>query len=188
MPPNQSHPAWCLRIVSELAAADERAIAVARSLTPEELNWRPRPGGWSIGQCLDHLRITNEVYCPAIARALTGRRPGAVEEITIGWFGAWFIRNYIEPSAVTRRGRAPRKVVPRTDVDPSVLDRFLESSRVARDLVYRAGDYDVNRIRFRNPFIPVVHFTVGTGLEILSRHQRRHLLQAERVRESETGA
>jgi hypothetical protein len=44
--------------------------------------------------------------------------------------------------------------------------------------------YDVNRIRFRNPFIPVLRFTVGTGLEILSNHQRRHLLQAERVRES----
>jgi hypothetical protein len=37
---------------------------------------------------------------------------------------------------------------------------------------------------FRNPFVPLIRFTVGTGLEILSKHERRHLLQAERIRES----
>jgi hypothetical protein len=29
----------------------------------------------------------------------------------------------------------------------------------------------------------VLYFTVGTGLEALVRHQGRHLLQAERIRE-----
>ena len=66
----------------------------------------------------------------------------------------------------------------------SVLDRFLISNRDAREVVYRASNYDVNRIRFTNPFIPVIRFTVGTGLEIVSKHQRRHLLQAERIRKS----
>jgi hypothetical protein len=42
--------------------------------------------------------------------------------------------------------------------------------------------YNVNRIRFKNPFIPGLRFSVGTGLEVLSAHERRHLLQAERVR------
>ena len=42
----------------------------------------------------------------------------------------------------------------------------------------------VNRIRFKNPFIPMLRFTMGTGFEIVSKHQSRHLLQAERVRES----
>jgi hypothetical protein len=52
-----------------------------------------------------------------------------------------------------------------------------------RDLVRCAGAYDINRIRFRNPFIPLLRFTVGTGLEIVWRHQRRHLLQAERIKQ-----
>jgi len=51
---------------------------------------------------------------------------------------------------------------------------------------YGAGNviYDVNRIRFKNPFVPLIRFTVGTGLEIVSQHESRHLLQAERIRES----
>jgi hypothetical protein len=55
--------------------------------------------------------------------------------------------------------------------------------RGSPNLVRRASAYDVNCLRFRNPFIPLLRFTVGTGLEIISRHQQRHLLQAERTKQ-----
>jgi len=44
----------------------------------------------------------------------------------------------------------------------------------------RASPYGVNRIRYKSFFIPVLRFTVRTGLEIVTKHQSRHLLQAER--------
>jgi hypothetical protein len=127
------------------------------------------------------LCAANDEYLAAIAKALDGQPHAAVEEITPGWFGRWFIRNYIEPSPVTKRGRAPRKIVPASAVDASILDRFLGTNRLARERVLRAARHDVNRIRFTNPFVSGIRFTVGTGFEILLRHQRRHLLQAERV-------
>ena len=176
-------PPWCVRLISELDAADERAKALAKTLTTSQLNWRPTQSGWSIGQCLEHLCAANKVYLPAMSSSLTARRLAVVPEITPGWFGRWFIRNYIEPSSHTRRARAPKKIAPGVQVEPSILGRFLGSNHDARELILRAGTYDVNRIRFKNPFVPVLRFTVGTGLEILVRHQRRHLLQAERIRE-----
>jgi hypothetical protein len=177
-------PAWCLRLFSEFDDADARATALAKTLTPEQLNWRPGPGIWSVGQCLEHLCIANDLYLPAISKALAAPRPAIVQEITPGWFGRWFIRNYIEPSAGTRRARAPKQIAPGAQIDAAILQRFLGSNEQVREVIRRASACDVNRVRFRNPFIPVIHFTVGTGLEILSKHQRRHLLQAERVRES----
>jgi hypothetical protein len=177
-------PPWCLRLISELNAADERATALAKALTPYQLNWKPRPDEWSVGQCLEHLSIGNEVYCRAISNALVGHALTTVQDITPGWFGQWFIRNYIEPVPGAKRRRAPKKIRPGAEVEPSILDRFLNSNRTARELVHRARNYDVNRIRFKNPFVPVFRFTVGTGLEILSKHERRHLLQAERIRDS----
>jgi hypothetical protein len=177
-------PPWCQRLISELNAADVRATALAQTLTPRQLNWPPSPGAWSIGQCLEHLYVTNEVYLGPMSTSLEGRQPAVVQEITPGWFGRWFIRNYIEPSSKMKRVRAPRKIRPGAQIEPSILDRFLDSNRRARELVHRARNYDVNRIRFRNPFVPVIRFTVGTGLEIISKHQRRHLLQAERIRDS----
>jgi hypothetical protein len=177
-------PSWAHRLISEFDAADQRAVALAKSLSLEQLNWAPRPGAWSVGQCLDHLRVTNEEYVAAMSPSLTNRQPVVVHEITPGWFGRWFIRSFIAPSTKLKKVRAPKKIRPAVKIEQNVLERFLASNRAARDLVHRARNYDVNRIRFNNPFIPGIRFTVGTGLEILSQHQQRHLLQAERVRAS----
>ena len=176
-------PPWALRMIDELHASDRRASDLARGLSLPQLNWRASPGTWSVGQCLQHLLTANDVYLPPIAAALAGRPVSPVPEITPGWFGRWFIAAYIEPSSPSRRrGRAPGKIAPAAEVGADVLDRFLKSNDTARDLVRRAAAHDVNRIRFVNPFIPVIRFTVGTGLEIIWRHQRRHLLQAEGIR------
>ena len=177
-------PAWSLRLISELEAADRRAVSVAAGLGAEQLNWQPRLGAWGIGQCLEHLHIANEVYLPAISAALEGRRHATVQDVGLGWFSRWFIRNYIAPNPGGTRARAPRKIEPARHVEPSILETFLRSNRAARGLVGRASEYDVNRVRFRNPFIPMLRFTVGAGLEIVAKHQSRHLLQAEGVRQS----
>jgi hypothetical protein len=182
--PGQASPPWCRRLISELDAADKRATALAKALTLRQLNWSPGPGVWSVGQCLEHLCIANEEYVAAMSPPLNNRQAAVVNDITPGWFGRWFIRRFIEPSSQTRRARAPKKIRPAPQIELSVIDRFLSSNQKGRELVDRASNYDINRIRFTNPFLPLIHFTIGTGLEILTAHQRRHLLQAERVRES----
>lgn len=175
---------WSARLLSELDESDERARGLVAGLREEQLNWQPGPNVWSAGQCLDHLCVTNDVYLPPMEQALQDKPKSAALEITPGWFGRWFLKNFIEPSAGSRTARAPEKIVPASRVDASVLERFLEGNQAARGLIARAQEYDVNRIRFRNPFIPLIRFTVGTGLEIVCGHQRRHLLQAEQVKSS----
>ena len=171
-------------MIDELTTSDRSATDLAQGLTAAQLNWRPAADAWSVGQCLEHLLNANGVYLPPIVRAIDGRSPSPVQKIMPGWLGRWFIRTYIDPSTQRVRGRAPRKIAPATQVDTSVLDRFVRSNDVARDLVRRASACDVNHIRFVNPFVPLLRFTVGTGLEIVWRHQRRHLLQAERIRQA----
>src|SRR5262245_25886863 len=146
-------PAWVPRLLQEIDDADSRATQLAAGLTNHQLNWKPSPQEWSVGQCLDHLCVANDVYLAAIVDSFEGRSPAVASDITPGWFGRWFIRNYIEPSAVTKRGRAPRKIVPNSAVDTSILDRFLTTNQTLRDHVRRASQYDVNRIRFKNPFV-----------------------------------
>ncbi len=178
-----SQPGWAGRILAELAVSNKRAERVAGDLTLEQLNWTPAPGSWSIGQCLDHLRATNEIYAATIGVSLVGKDLTAVEEIDVPWPSRWFIKNYIAPNPGTR-AQAPGKITPASRVSPRILEDFLRSNGTAQDLVSRASRYNVNRIRFKNPFIPLLRFTVGTGLEIISKHESRHLLQAERVRDS----
>lgn len=183
--PQETHaPAWSLRLAFELSANDQTAGYLAANLTDEQLNWQPAPGSWSVGQCLEHLCLVNEVYLPAISAALREKPDAPVEQVIPGWFGRWFIRNFADPSPSSKRVRAPSKIRPAARVDVSVLDRFLSGNRSCRGLILQARSKNVNRIRFWNPFIPGLRFTVGTGLEIIASHQRRHLSQAERVRDS----
>jgi hypothetical protein len=124
------------------------------------------------------------MYCRAVSNALEQRATGPVQEITPKFFGRMFIRTYIEPKENIRKAKAPRVVRPTAQIDPSILDRFIKTSDEARELVRRARTHDVNRIHFKNPFVPLMNFTVGAAFEILSKHDLRHLLQAERVRKS----
>jgi len=177
-------PVWNIRLLEELQASDEAAKRLVTGLTEEQLNWNPAPGCWSVGQCLEHLCITNEAYLPAIGGALREKPDAPVEQIVPGWFGGWFIRSFIEPSPQMKRISAPAKIRPTARVGVTVLERFLSANQACRKLISDARNKDVNRIRFWNPFVKGIRFTVGTGFEVIARHERRHLLQAERVHNS----
>jgi hypothetical protein len=121
---------------------------------------------------------------PAISAALEGAENRRVDEIVPGWFSRWFIRTYIAANPGGTRARAPEKVKPAERVAPDVLDGFLRSIEAARALVRQVSNCDVKQIRYRNPFIPLLRFTVGTGFEIIAKHAGRHLFQAEAVTQS----
>jgi hypothetical protein len=62
-----------------------------------------------------------------------------------------------------------------------VLRAFIAAHDQTRAMVRDAQQLDLNRIRFKNPFIGVLRFTVGSGLLIIGAHNRRHLWQARQV-------
>ncbi|HEY2806359.1 MAG TPA: DinB family protein [Gemmatimonadales bacterium] len=174
-------PSWSVRLLREVDANDAQAQRIAGSLTLEQLNWNPRPDAWSAGQCLEHLCGTTQHYLPRIEEALRNQPNGRVEEITPGGPSRWFIRTMIDPATSTKRFSAPGKIVPGSRVDAGIIQRFRDANQRLRATIRQAANYDVNRIRFRNPFLSIIRFTVGSGLVILSSHERRHLLQAERA-------
>ena len=86
-------PTWAARLLRQIDEADARAARLASGFTTTQLNWKPSPGEWSVGQCLDHLCVANDVYLASIARSFEGRPRAVVSEISPGWFGRWFIRS-----------------------------------------------------------------------------------------------
>jgi len=182
--PDTPLPPWADLLIADLDDADRAAEQLTSGLSEDDLNWHPAAGAWSVGQCLEHLAITNEVYLPPISASFSAQPDSVVQEITPGWFARWFMQNFIEPSPKTKRARAPGKIVPSQRVALSVVQRFRQGNDAVREMIHRAASHDVNHLRFKNPFVPLLRFTVGSGFLIITRHQKRHLLQAERVRQS----
>jgi hypothetical protein len=169
-----------------LAAAEGDALALVAGLSEELGAWRAHAGSWSVAQCLDHLATGNFVYLdamrPAAERALEQRRRRR-RPARPGVIGAWFVRTLEPPVKVRFKMKAPKKIRP--GVSPGLrdaIDRFLASQEQTRAFLRKYADIDLAGVRFPNPFIPGVRFSLATGLHILAAHERRHLWQAWRIR------
>src|SRR4051812_30070053 len=102
------------RLVAQFDDNDRRVRDLVAGITPEQGVWRPRAGGWSIAECLDHLAVSNRVYVAAMrpaalrARERSRMRRGPALPGTVG---RWFVSTQEPP--VIRRMKAPGKIVPR---------------------------------------------------------------------------
>jgi hypothetical protein len=177
-------------ILDQLDAADRDAHALIDGLTDDHAGRQPQPGSWSVAQCLEHLALTSHAYLGAMessvararARSRTRRSPAKP-----GWFAAKFVAS-LEPP-VKRRIKAPPKIHPRTGPTLSeAYAQFAESQGRIRAFLLTHADLDLARIRFRNPFIPLLAFSLASGLHILAAHDRRHLWQAWNARRAAEGS
>ena len=171
-----------------LDAAEQDARAIVDGLTEAEGTWRPAPHAWSVAECLDHLATANRVYLNAMrpaadrARRRGSRRHRAARP---GLIGGWFVRS-LEPP-VARKTRAPSAIRPRPSPPlGDAFERFLASQEEVRAFLRTYADIDLAGVRFPNPFIRGVRFSLATGLHVIPVHERRHLWQARRVLELKT--
>ena len=169
-----------------LNAVDDDARHLLAGLTPEQGVWRPAPGAWSIAHCLDHLATANRVYlramepsaANALARGSRRKRPALP-----GLIGGWFVRSLDAPVRPRFKMKAPAKIVPRES--PALADaaaQFFAIQDQMRVFLRKYADIDLAGVRFPNPFIRGVRFSLATGLHVIAAHDRRHVWQAWNVR------
>ena len=169
-----------------LGDAERDARAVAAGMIGSMGTWRAQPESWSVAECLDHLATGNRVYLsamqPAADRALrhgsTRRRPAEP-----GLIGGWFVRYLEPPVRAGLKTKAPRTIRPRpSPALDEALSAFLDSQAGVRGFLCTYATIDLAGVRFPNPFIPGIRFSLATGLHVIAAHERRHLWQAWRVR------
>jgi hypothetical protein len=169
-------------------AVEQDARRVAAGLSNARAEWRAEPSSWSVAECIDHLATANRVYLaamePAAANALAsgrGRRSPAVP----GLIGGWFVRSLEPPVKARFKMKAPKKIRPRKSPPFSdAMAAFLASQEEVRSFLRKYGEIDLAGVRFPNPFIRGVRFSLATGLHVIAAHERRHLWQAWRIRQA----
>lgn len=170
-------------ILDDLDKSDQEAQRVVSGLSDAQAKWQPHEDSWSIAQCLDHLGRANTAYAAALRQAIReNRSANKPQPIRPGWFSRLFI-GLLDPPP-KRKVRAPKKIVPESGIaGKEALQTFLRGHEDVRAAIREGAELDLNRIRFRNPFIGFLRFTIGAGLLIIVAHDRRHLWQAQRVLE-----
>ena len=175
-----------LDLRDQLDRAERDARLLVENLAEERGCWRADAGSWSVAQCLDHLAITNRVYLGAMKEpAIRARAAGRLRRRPAlpGFVGRWFATKMEPPVKASSKMKTMRIIKPGTS--PSLTDafgRFLTSQDEIRDYLSTNADLDLAGIRFPNPLIPGIRFSLATGLHVITAHERRHIWQAWRVR------
>jgi hypothetical protein len=184
MSPDLPHELAALSTALDAIDADARALV--DGLTEETGTWRPAPGSWSVAECLDHLATANRVYLAAMTppaeRALADgsrrHRPALP-----GFIGGWFARTLEPPARPGFRSKAPKKIEPRPA--PPLKDAFLAflaTQDGVRAFMQRFAGIDLAGVRFPNPLVKGIRFSLATGLHVIAAHDRRHIWQGWNVR------
>jgi hypothetical protein len=170
-------------LLEELAAIGREAREVFGHLSAVQLNWKPSAEQWSVGQCFDHLIVTNRTFYPALDKVAAGTFKsslwGRVSPFS-GYFGR-YILGALDPSK-GRKIKAPRAFLPASsDVDADVIGRFVENlSEVAARMRSTAGA-DLGRTVVTSPAMALVTYSLLDVYRIFVAHARSHFEQARRV-------
>lgn len=166
----------------DTATVSAQFQALVQGLDEARLRWAPRPGAWSIAQCLEHLTITEHEaqrsMCAALRRARRSRRSDRPMRPNL--VGRWLI-SQAGPQGGRRRV-APARLTPPGLPEAGALARFLTSQERLLDVIQAADGFDINRIVLVAPISRVLPISLGEVLAVAIAHSRRHLEQARRVR------
>jgi hypothetical protein len=173
-----SLPADLQALAEQVDAILRQTEALLDPLDDEQFNWCPQAGSWSIGQCYDHLNVTNAVYFRGIHDAVRRAerqgwaRRGPIQPSLAGRLFVWVL----EPP-FRLKARAPSKIRPadRRRHKAEVWPEFVRFHAHLQLFLAECAAVDLNRARFPNPFARAVRVRAGTGLQIVLAHERRHL-------------
>jgi hypothetical protein len=176
---------WSEMLVeTEAIAADaQRAFG---HLNAQQLNWKPGADSWSVAQCLEHLLTANHAMFPAIDEALAGtKRATFVERLPVlpGLFGKLMIK--IVSPGFKQKLKAPPTARPAASaIDAQIVNRFVTQQREIAERIKGLERLDAARIVMTSPFVSLITYSLLDACRLIVAHERRHLAQAQRVRET----
>jgi hypothetical protein len=161
--------------------------ALTTPLSDSEFSWQPAPERWSVGQCIDHLNATAREYLPvldagiadAMRRGLYGPGP-----YRYNWIGRLHVL-LMQPNSWVR-GKARRPLYPlpsRSRQEIMAAFRAYQVQYVNR--LRQANGLDLARARAASLVVHWLPMPLGSAFALLITHERRHLVQAQRVLEAQ---
>ncbi|RPH35406.1 DinB family protein [bacterium] len=155
-------------------------------LNPYGFNWHPAPGSWSIAECLDHLIVAGNLLLPGIDEAIRNAQAKNLRDegpFRYGVRGTLFIRAQEPP--VKRRIRTSPQYVPSTArLTEDVQREFRELQDRLIERVKAADGLNLSKMLIPSPAISWLRFNAAVWFAATAAHERRHLWQARRTKES----
>ncbi len=169
---------------ARLVANETRRVFGHLSLA--QINWKPDQQEWSVGQCFEHLVISNRPYVPLLERILRGeKRPTLWERVPVlpGLSGRFLIRILRPDSGRNVRARKAFRPSAST-IDPGIVGRFLDQHHRLLELMEATRSLPLDGIVVTSPVSAVVTYSLLDAYRIIVAHEQNHFVQARRLVDS----
>jgi hypothetical protein len=172
-------------IIGELQKIDADVRASFGSLSPEQINWRPSPDGWSIGQCLEHLIKSNEGFYGEFDKLAAGTRKNSLWEkfSPLSTFAGNFLIKSLKTDV--KKVRTIPSMTPPSDIDAEIVETFSQHQSELAGKVAAIANADWQKTVVTSPFFGLMTYMLDDGLQAIVEHERRHVRQAKRVFETD---
>lgn len=152
------------------------------SLTAEQLNWKPSPNAWCIGQILEHIIIVNGSYFPIFKEIQnkTYTVPIYAKLKALASFNGKMVLKSVDPEEKRKTKTfplwKPKQVVYKT----TIISEFL---RHQENLISEIGKTlsacNQHHVIILSPGNRLIFYSLENAIRIIINHEKRHLNQVD---------
>jgi len=177
--------------LSNLIAVLEENSVVARekfgALTNEQLNWKPAPDKWSVGQCFDHLYVAHHGMLAKFEEIVEGKHKTTFAErlpFLPKLIGGFLVKAIMPDNP--KKMKNPGIFDPaQSAIDQEIVEKFLEDQEKIAAVMRSNENIDLEKTIMTSPVASFVVYSMLNGYRVVAYHGKRHLQQAERVMQTE---
>ncbi len=160
------------------------AIEEFKMLPEATLNWRAAAESWSILENIEHLNLYGDFYLPEMQRRIQAA-PKRQGDYTFksGVFGNYFAEAMLPKEKLNSMKTFKDKNPLGSQLDKSVLDRFVQQEKTMLDILQQARQIDLVKTKSATT-LPVIKFRLGDTFRFVIYHHQRHIVQAQKVLET----
>ncbi|NOT49778.1 MAG: DinB family protein [Chitinophagaceae bacterium] len=177
-------PVFIQQMIQYGREAGEKVKQEFSTITPQQLNWKPGEDNWSIGQCLDHLILSDCAYFPTFKKIAEGEFKESFWE---NWspFGGFFGRMmvFLLQEKVKKKMNAPKKLLPsESKIEPEILERFQKHLDSFIEYINDCRMVDIDKTHITSPVSGFVTYSLRNTIKFLVQHEHRHINQAIKIK------
>ncbi len=171
-----------VNLTSELEKISADVQKTFGSLSAEQLNWKPNAESWSVGQCLEHLIITNNAFLPMLEQIARGERKNSFWENyspLTSFFGNLVVNSL---KSDKKKFPAPKMIRPsESAIVPDIIKKFVAQQSEVIQKFEATAHVDWHKVVLTSPFASFITYDLHNGYRVFVEHEKRHFRQAERV-------
>ncbi len=152
-------------------------------LSHKQINWKFHPDNWSVGQCLDHIVKTNQLYFPIFDKLANDDMKKTF------WERIPFWSDYIGDMIVRSTQPIPKKKVSTfpvfepssSQIEQKVVQQLMKNNEELSQKMMETDLLDHRKVVVTSPLAKYITYRLHHACTLLVNHEERHMNQARKV-------